>query len=506
MIILYNPKIERKGKQRLPKSLLALAAVLKDDYVIIDGNLNDNAYESILHHINNNEPPHFLGVTVMGGPSLKRAYEDCKRIKKQIPDLTIIWGGYFPTIFPDCVVNSDFVDFVIRGQGEFTQLELIDACKNGKSFSNIDGLSYKENGEIKHNRPRTLVSLDLLPRYPYEAVDVNKYLVPTFLGNRTISHSSSIGCPYRCNFCGVVNMYNSHWLAESAERTANTITLLKDSYLIDAVEFHDSNFFVSEARTVEFCDRVAGLNISWFGEGRIDTLLKYSYETWLKMKKGGCRMIYLGAESGSDEILQRMDKGLTTQQTVDLNKRCKSYGIIPYFFFVVGNPYDPEKDIRESIDFIYHLKKDNPSCEILLCLYTPIPLPGMYEDAVSCGFKYPDTLEEWVSERWENFDERHNPQTLWLKPHHKRLVENFGLVLGARYPTITERISLPYRRFLKMLGSWRYHLRFFHMPIELKLAFKYLYHQRQNTSITNYSLGNVGAGFKPAPTITIWKR
>lgn len=488
MIILYNPKIERKGKQRLPKSLLALAAVLKDEYVIVDGNLDDNAYESILHHINNSKPPHFLGVTVMGGPSLRRAYEDCKRIKEEKPDLTIIWGGYFPAMFPDCVLSSNFVDFVIRGQGELTLLELIEAVKQGKSFSAIHGLSYKENGRINHNTERKITDPNTFPPYPYEKVNVRDYIVPTFLGNRTLSYSSSVGCPSKCNFCGVVNMYRSHWLAESAERVANTLSSLKERYSIDGVEFHDSNFFVSEARIKDFCDRVAGLSISWFGEARIDTLLKYSEDTWLKMKKGGCKMIYLGAESGSDEILQRMDKGLTTEQTVDLNKKCRQYGIIPFFFFVLGNPYNPEKDIWESIDFIYRLKKDNPRTEILLCLYTPIPLPGMYDDAVSSGFKYPNTLEEWVSEKWEHFDERHDPQTPWLKPHHRKLVENFGVVLGARYPSVTEHISPAYRRFLMALSSWRYHLRFFNIPIELKLASRYLTHQRQNNSITNYSL------------------
>ncbi len=489
MIILYNPKIERKGKQRLPNSLLALAAVLKDEYVIVDGNMDDNAYESILYHINNNKPPHFLGVTVMGGPSLRRAYEDCKKIKKQLPDLTIIWGGYFPTIFPDCVANSDFVDFVVRGQGEFTLLELLDACKNGKPFSNIDGLSYKENGKVKHSQPRKLVSLDSLPRYPYETIDVNKYLVPTFIGQRTISYHSSIGCPYKCNFCGVVKMYPVKWIAESAERAVSTLCFLKERYNMDSVEMHDNNFFVSESRTAAICDGIKSLNLTWFGEGRIDTLLKYSDETWRKMKESGCKLIYLGAESGSDIILQRMEKELTIDQTIALNIKARNFGIIPYFFFVVGNPYDPETDIRESINLVYRLKKDNPECEILFTPYTPIPIPGMYNEAISQGFRYPTTLDEWFNGNWDSFEIRKNPLTPWLRPSYINTIRNFGLVLDAHFPTVTEiHVNPKIRRILKALSSWRYRLRFFSFPLELKVLSSLCKYQRQDNPITAYAL------------------
>lgn len=470
-------------------SLLALAAVLKEEYVIVDGTLNDNACDTILNHINHSKPPYFLGVTVMGGPSLRRAYEHCKRIKEQVPDLTIIWGGYFPTIFPDCVANTDIVDFVIRGQGEFTLLELLGACKNGAEFSSIDGLSYKENGKIIHNQPRKLVSPDSLPQYPYEVIDVNEYIVPTFIGRRTVCYHSSIGCPYKCNFCGVVKMYPIKWLAESAERVVSTLCFLKEQYNIDGVEIADNNFFVSESRTAAICDGIKHLNLSWYAEGRIDTLLKYSDETWVKMKESGCRLIYLGAESGSDIILQKMEKDLTVDQTVALNKKARRFDIIPYFFFVVGNPYDPEMDINESINLVYHLKKDNPDCEILFTPYTPIPIPGMYDEATSKGFKYPSNLEEWFSGDWESFEIRKNPLTPWLKPSHINTIRNFGVVLDARFPTVTEIHANPKMlRLLKVLSSWRYRSRFFSFPLELKLLSTLYRYQRQDNPITAYDL------------------
>ena len=112
---------------------------------------------------------------------------------------------------------------------------------------------------------------------------MERYLRRTFLGQRTVGYAPSYGCPFTCNFCAVVNMVGGRWLAQSAERVADAVTTYNRRWGVDAVEMVDNNFFVDQKRVAEFADRIAGLGIAWWGEGRVDTVLRYSDETWRKL-------------------------------------------------------------------------------------------------------------------------------------------------------------------------------------------------------------------------------
>ena len=124
---------------------------------------------------------------------------------------------------------------------------------------------------------------------------------------------------------------------------------------------------------------------------------------------------------------------------------------------MLGNPPDPEADIVENIDFIRKIKQLNPASEIILYMYTPTPGGSMYEQAVAAGFRYPETLDEWISPEWLAFSRRRNPHTPWIKQEHIELLNNFETVLSARYPTVTDLKILPWhRQVLATLGGWRY--------------------------------------------------
>ncbi len=147
-------------------------------------------------------------------------------------------------------------------------------------------------------------------------------------------------------------------------------------------------------------------------------------------------MIFFGAESGSDEVLIQMNKKITTSQTLELAARIRHFGIIPEFSFVVGSPHNPEQDIRETIGFIRKLKKLNPDAEIIVQHYIPTPHPdGMY-GKIDDKIEFPQTPEEWASERWFNFTVRQDPHLPWLPGHVKRRIDNFELrVINSRWPT-----------------------------------------------------------------------
>jgi radical SAM superfamily enzyme YgiQ (UPF0313 family) len=312
MILFYNPKATRHRNRRLPLSVLSIAAMLegKEEYAIVDGNLDPHPTESLLTLLKE-RTVELLAVTVMPGPQTVGAVASCREIRERFPNLPIVWGGYFASNYTAAALNAKYVDYAVRGQGEHTFVELLEAVRGNRDLKTINGLSYKDSdGVVRHNPERPMRSPGEFPWYPYHAVPVDQYLLPTFLGKRTAVHQASIGCPYRCNFCGVVTFYGSREKMEPPARTEAMLRHLVEKYGVDAVQFYDNNFFLREDHSRELADRLAPLKMRWWCEGRIDIMMKYSDATFEAIRRAGCTMIFFGAESGSNENLKEMNKDL----------------------------------------------------------------------------------------------------------------------------------------------------------------------------------------------------
>ncbi len=221
MILLFHPRATRPKNCRLPLAVLALAAVLegREEYEIVDGNIEDKPVEAMLKLIDTREVE-LIGVSVMPGPQMVAGMEASREIRRLRPQVKIVWGGYFPSIYPDSALNAKYVDFVVRGQGEDTLLELLDALRGKRSFDSILGLTYKDSfGLHRSNRERPMKGPDSFPWSPFHRLPVKQYLRPSFFGKRTAVHHASIGCPFNCSFCGVHAAYGSDEKMESPERT-----------------------------------------------------------------------------------------------------------------------------------------------------------------------------------------------------------------------------------------------------------------------------------------------
>src|SRR5581483_4287112 len=351
MVILLHPRSTRPKNRRFPLAPLSLAAVLegKEDYEIVDGNA-DPEPSATLDRIMREKGAMLLAVSVMPGPQMKAAIPLCREFRAKHPGVPIVWGGYFPSLHTEAALNARYVDFAVRGQGEETLLELIEALRGQRGLRDVRGLSFKDEfGFHVHNADRPIRSPNDFPWLPYDRLpNPEKYIANTFLGRRTAVHQASIGCPFRCNFCGVVPVYQGRQRTETPERTASVLAYLKQRFGIDAVQFYDNNFFLSEAHTAELASRMAPLALQWWAEGRIDSVLRYSDETFALLRRAGAAMIFFGAESGSDWALEQMNKHITTAQTLELAAKIRRFGIIPEFSFVVGNPARPEADTRET--------------------------------------------------------------------------------------------------------------------------------------------------------------
>jgi radical SAM superfamily enzyme YgiQ (UPF0313 family) len=214
----------------------------------------------------------------------------------------------------------------------------------------------------------------------------------------------------------------------------------------------------------------------------------FSDETLTLMRDSGCKMIFFGAETGNDEILKQMDKGgkQTGKQILSFAARMHKFSIIPEYSFVLGMPADsPEqvwRQIEADINFIKAVKEVNPDTEIIIYIYSPVPTEGsdLYQRIQEAGFKFPETLEDWLLPQWEKFDLRRNPLTPWLTAAMVDRIRQFETVLNAYYPTTSDiKLSGFQRKTIKVLSSWRYKSGIYKFPYELKIMQKFWLRYRQ---------------------------
>lgn len=443
MIVLVNPRATKPGFRRFPLSVMALGASLPEGttWEIWDGNKpGEDFADRLLARVEaaegTSDPVRLLAISTMPGPQLAAAVPLTKTLKSRFPKIPIVWGGYFPSLYPKPVGHAAFVDYFVRGQGERSLVELLEVLDGRRDASTVAGLGYRENGFLRLNAEAPWTSPNDLPSPPYDAIEVPDYLESTFLGRRTGVYQASIGCPYACNFCGVISVWGSRQKQEEPARTAANLELLVKKHGMDGLHFYDNNFFLGEAHAKEIVERITPLSLNWWCEARIDILLGYGDATWASIRRSGLKMVFFGAESGSDEALKKMSKNLTTRETLEMARRIREWGIVPEFSFVLGGPDDPAEEIDTTLSFIRKLKVLNPSSEIILYYYTPIPQRRGTYGGVDALEGTPEALEDWTHPEWIGWMTHESVDTPWMRQELKARVEDFELVLKSRFPSV----------------------------------------------------------------------
>jgi len=499
-VLLVNPRMCGPDSTRMPLSILHLAAALEDRHPcrLIDGNVDPDAGQTALQALRA-EPHALVGITVMPGPQVAPAIALASAIRRAHPAVPIAWGGYFPTLYPDAALNAPYVDYVVRGQGEETLLALLErlgaagppsparSARDGSAIADVAGLSWKDDGRVVHNPDRAVAPPAAFRPLPYERLgDLGRFLRPTFMGARTAVHQAALGCRYRCEFCGVVSMWNGKTVLDEPARVAAALTLLRDRWGVDSVQFYDHNFFDRESTSLPTIEALEKLRLPWWCYARADTMAAFSTATWEKLRRSRLRMAYIGAEAASDEALKRMQKGARVEATLEAAARCRAYGVVPELSFVLGGPDDPEEDLERTFTFIRRLKTINPNSEIVLYFYSPTPqrapahapgpaaAPGAPRLPVlrtygPTGPALPSTPEEWTDPRWVRWVCHQDAP--WLTPRLRQRVKDFELVLGCRFPTVQDHRTPAWgKALLRSLARRRYERQRYDRPWDLTLA------------------------------------
>jgi anaerobic magnesium-protoporphyrin IX monomethyl ester cyclase len=483
--LLVNPTITSRQSARFPLALLNLSVTLDrfGGSTIVDGNIDRDIVDATLRAITANNVD-AVGISVMGGPQMAPSIAVSKAVREHFPQLPIIWGGYFPTLYTDTALSAPYVDYAVRGQGEETMPDLIAAlARPGRDVSRIAGMSWKDpDGNVVHNPNRKFHLDDPGIVLPYDKLgDPRRYLARTFLGRRTAAHQAAIGCRFRCTFCGVAAMFGGTTQLPAAARLDRDLTYLKHTLGADSIQYFDHNFFDREEDMSPLLEVMAKHELPWWCYARSDALLKLSESTWKLVRKSKLRMAYIGAESPSGAMLKEIRKGTRPDQTLEVAELCRRHGVIPELSFMVAPPENTVEETEHTFEFIRELKRINPDSEIIVYIYTPLPEGSKHEkdrgkrastpllDINGEPVVFPSSPEEWTEKRWVDY--ACHADAPWLTDDLRRHIQDFVTVLRCRFPTVQDLRSPPWaKRGLSALAAWRYQRRRYDKPWELNLA------------------------------------
>jgi radical SAM superfamily enzyme YgiQ (UPF0313 family) len=400
-IVLVYPKAsfmeKAMNKLYLPLAFLSCSVFLAKDYSIkiIDQRVSKNWKKELIKELKTS--PKCVGLSTSTGEQIGYALEISKFVK-DYSNTPIIWGGPHPTILPEQTLKNQYIDYVIEGEGEIAFHEFIKYLNGDLKIEEVHNLWYKTNGLIKNNPLAKLVDLNTLPQLPYHLVNISNYIL-SYGNKKMLILEGSRGCPNRCKFC-FVNKSSSQrvWRALTPQNLFDQIVYLKDRYNIDGVEFQDLSSFVDINRIIEFSNIVIQnkLKIFWNTCGRIDDLLKLGKEGIDLLEKSGLKRLSVGIESGSEKILEMINKKLTLDQIYKISKLLNHRRIDPYYSFIIGFPRETKSQRDETRKLILYLLKENKNAKVsLLHCYRPLPGNELYEMCKELGLKEPKSLKDW---------------------------------------------------------------------------------------------------------------
>jgi len=448
-------------------SLLSLAAPLEEagyKVSIIDAAIEPNFLRRVADEVMSAS---CFGVSLLTGPVILPAIEVCKLVRRLRPGLPIVFGGWHPTLLAEQTLRADYVDAIVRGQGEVTFLELLRSFDEGKSLYDIAGLSFKEGDRIVHNPERVVVDVNKLPTPAYHLADFDAY--EKACGIRKTVYASSVGCPYACNYCTDTVFYKRKFNALTAQRVVKEVTELVQRYRLQEVSFLDSNFPVDTKRTLAiargFIDSPA--KFRWTFQASTDLLCRMSDDEVQLLARAGVSHIGFGTESGAQEVLEMMNK--PHQRMPDMfetARKCDLAGIKVTFNLIIGYPGETEVHRAETLKVMGEISRQFSNVSFSPNIFTPYPGIAIWEQLRQLGLSEPQSLEEWAS---MPLGRNLLP---WLQGAEylrtKRMLSYF--VLNHQFAKHRKRLSPIEQKVVTLLTSplrWRIRNRYYRFPLEL---------------------------------------
>lgn len=454
-IILYNPKADFFT---MPLALLAIGSVIdpeKYEVVIVDGRLVADAERVISAQI---QQALCFATTVITGSPITDALDISQKVKSLRPEIPVIWGGWHASLFPEQILaDSPFVDITVRGQGEVTFKELVNSLDNNLPLSGVRGICFRMNHSVIKNTPRPMVDIETLPPINYGLIDVDTYFQKK--AKRQFDYVSSVGCRFRCSFCADPSVFGRKFSAKSSGKMAAEIEFFHQQYQFTDLNFQDETFFTQPKRVEGFAREIIDRNIkiSWAATMRADQGARIPVETWHLLKRSGLRQLLIGVESGSQSMMDHLQKDILLEQVFTCAAKCKEFNISVNFPFIVGFPGESNQSVLDTIEIIKRLRKYSVHFQTPLFFFQPYPGSKITNELVVAGVSLPVSTCEWGEFHFGRSYE-------WVPAKKKQFFKAFMFYLNMAYGE-KRFILLPFRLFAR----WRCRYNRYELPLGMRL-------------------------------------
>lgn len=383
-VLFVNPpqtasKYKFMGVIAPPLGIAYMAGVLQEnniDVEILDASAEDMDFKDVEKELLKRKPD-LVALTALT-PTIGRALETAQVVKETLPDSIVVMGGYHPTFNFIETLEDENVDIVIRGEGEYIMLNLVQALENQSSLRDVKGIVFedKNSKEIVVNPEAPLIqdldelpfpALNLLPMEKYRLLDMDTHMT-TMITTR--------GCPMQCSFCSSAAMHGKKIRERSVENIVDEIDYLKTNYDIDTIAFMDDTFTLKKRKVMAICDEILKRNIEimWGCTSRVDTL---DEKLLKKMKEAGCITIFIGVESADQQQLDNMCKNTTIAKIENAFKIARKLKIRTIASVALGMPGDTKEIMNKTVKFVHKLKPNYA----IYSLATPYPGTRFYKEA-----------------------------------------------------------------------------------------------------------------------------
>ncbi|MBI4017069.1 MAG: B12-binding domain-containing radical SAM protein [Candidatus Aenigmarchaeota archaeon] len=487
---LPNNEVDFSRYKSVPVGLLAIATYIKNngyDVRVIDGRAYTKAQvrEWVEQEIKN---PELLMVCVsLTTIQLKHGLQLCDMIKEKRKELPIVFGGIHPIMFPYQTIMDSAADYVVYGEGEYALRDILSYVQTGApKLDSIKGIMYKKQGKPVMTPVQPGIDINDVPDPDYDLLEIEKYIEREFITNlgktkkmRAMDISTSRGCPYRCNFCTNTMDVFKRYRPLALDRVFKLIDLCVVKYRVNHIWFNDDLFFVHKKRLQDIANYIIekGYLLSWESNARVDQFRDGFLDDDLLalLKKSGCFALRMGMESGSNRVLELMKKDSTVDDIIHAVSQCEKHGIIAIGNFICGFPTETKEEVLATGRLILKLKEISPNGMFFSPgVLRPYPGTEMYAMCKEYGFKEPNTLREWASQKEGNWFFVETKDLPWIK--EPEWLENFQvffyiLTVYKTHLLLNQPLSLPWR-IMGKIAQWRFERDLWSFSIEPSMLLK----------------------------------
>jgi radical SAM superfamily enzyme YgiQ (UPF0313 family) len=440
----------------VPYSILFIGSYLRAHGIqvkLFDQRITSN--KDILQYIESNPVTH-VGLSTMTGPQIIFAMDLSKRIKQFNGDIKIVWGGIHVTVAPDSVHGQDFIDYIVYGEGEESLLELIE----NPDRKPIKSVLHRDDN-LKDLVPREFMDMNTVS-LDWTLLDPQTY-ISVRDGRRYISFVTSRGCSFKCQYC-YNSVTNSRWRSWSVDKVRQEIDkILK--FDISYISFMDDNLGVNRKWLSEVCNILEENNIYWYGDLRANVITHENMENFKN-----CTMVFIGAESGSQKVLDDIEKRIKAEDIFNAATVLHERGMKGTFSWIIGFPQETIDDVMATINAVRKVSEIMPDAVQRLKIFSPYPGSRLYQETVERGYHPPETLEDWGRYTREHCDLPYIKNPWWYKCISYVTFFNFYSQteiigsIGSSKPIFRPVIAV-----YKLLSTFRWQKGFFSFPLEFMI-------------------------------------